>query len=112
MRNSDSTKNWEHGLGVPVGKAPSSVLETRPELLIKSHVRGRRKRKENYDTLNTSVFMVQEHPRVGTWSMVQVFSGVRVAHLLLLLFMYDFNYLMFIVVYVCFPCLVFVPGFF
>ena len=45
-----------------------------------------------------------------TWAMLQVFSGVRVAHLLLLLCMYDFSYFMFFVVYVCFPCLVFVPG--
>ena len=33
-----------------------------------------------------------------------------VAHLLLLLYMYDYSYLMFFVVYVSFPCLVFVPG--
>ena len=42
--------------------------------------------------------------------MLPVFSGVRVAHLLLLLCMYDFNYFMFFVVCVCFPCLVFVRG--
>ena len=42
--------------------------------------------------------------------MLLVFSGARVAHLLLLLFMYDFSYFMFFVVYVCFPYLVFVPG--
>ena len=46
----------------------------------------------------------------GVWSMLPVFSRVRVAHVLLLLCMYDFSYFMFIVVYVCFPCLVFVPG--
>ena len=43
-------------------------------------------------------------------SMLPVFSGVRVAHFLLLLCMYDFSYFMFFVVYVCFPCLAFVPG--
>ena len=42
--------------------------------------------------------------------MLPVFSGVRVAHLLLLLCMYDFSYSMFFVVYDCFPCLIFVPG--
>ena len=36
--------------------------------------------------------------------------SVRFAHLLLLLCMYYFSYLMFFVVYVCFPCLVLVPG--
>ena len=45
-----------------------------------------------------------------TWSMIPVFSRVRIAHVLLLLCMYDFIYYMFFVVYVCFPCLVFVPG--
>ena len=35
---------------------------------------------------------------------------VRVAHLLLLLCMYNFSYFMSFVVYVCFPCLVCVPG--
>ena len=34
----------------------------------------------------------------------------RFAHLHLLLCMYDFSYIMFFDVYVCFPCLVFVPG--
>ena len=38
------------------------------------------------------------------------FSGVRVIHLLLLLCMYDFRYFVFFVLYVCFPCPVFVPG--
>ena len=41
--------------------------------------------------------------------MLPVFSGVRVAHLPLLLCMYDFSCFMFFVVYVCFPCLVNVP---
>ena len=36
-------------------------------------------------------------------------SDTAVAHLLLLLCMYDFSYFVFFVVYVCFPCLVFVP---
>ena len=40
---------------------------------------------------------------------ILVFSGIRVAHLLLLLCMYDFSYFMFFVVYFCFLCLVFVP---
>ena len=44
------------------------------------------------------------------WSMLPGFSGVRVAHLLSLLCMYDFSYFMFFVRYVCFPYLVFVPG--
>ena len=39
-----------------------------------------------------------------------VFSGIRVAHLILLLCMYDFGYFKFFVLYVCFPCLVFVPA--
>ena len=43
-------------------------------------------------------------------NVVPVFCGVRVAHLLLLLGMYGFSYSMFFVVYVCFPCLVFVSG--
>ena len=38
------------------------------------------------------------------------FRGVRVAHLILLLCLYDFSYFKFFVVYVCFLCLVFVPG--
>ena len=42
--------------------------------------------------------------------MLPVLSGVRVAHLLLLLCMYDFSYFTFLVVYVCFPCPFFVPG--
>ena len=46
MRNSDFTKNWEHGPGATVGKASSAFLETPAELLIKSQVRGSRKRKE------------------------------------------------------------------
>ena len=37
------------------------------------------------------------------------FSAVRVAHLLLLLCTCYFAYIMFFVVCVCFPCLVFVP---
>ena len=45
-----------------------------------------------------------------TWSMLLVFSGVPVAHLLLLLCLYYFSYFMFFVVFVCFPCLVFVSG--
>ena len=45
-----------------------------------------------------------------TWCMLPAFSEVRVAHLLLLLCMNNFSYFMFVVVYVCFPCLVFVPG--
>ena len=60
MRNSDSTKNWEHGSGAMVGKRPVFFLEIFAELLIKSHVHDRRKRgKENYDTLKKSVLMVQ-----------------------------------------------------
>ena len=38
------------------------------------------------------------------------FSGVRVAHLLLLLCMYYLTYFMLFIVFICFPCLVFVPG--
>ena len=45
MRNSDSTKNWEHIPGAPVGLASFAFLETPAELLIKSQVRDRRKRK-------------------------------------------------------------------
>ena len=45
-----------------------------------------------------------------TWSMLSVFGGVWVAPLLLLLCMYDFSYLIFFIVYVCFLCLVFAPG--
>ena len=40
-----------------------------------------------------------------TWCMLSVFTGVLVAHLLMLLCIYDFSYFMFFVVYVCFPCL-------
>ena len=42
--------------------------------------------------------------------MLPVFGGVRVAHLLLLLRIYYFSCFMFSVVFVFFPCLVFVPG--
>ena len=38
------------------------------------------------------------------------FCVARVAHLLLWFFMCGFSYSMFCVVYVCFPCLVFIPG--
>ena len=51
-------------------------------------------------------------PYRRTWSMLPVFSAVRVAHLLLLLCVYTFSYFVFFVVYVCFLCLVFVPAFF
>ena len=47
-----------------------------------------------------------------TRSMLLVFSGVWIAHLLLLLYIYHFIYFMFFVVYVWLPCLVFVPGFY
>ena len=40
---------------------------------------------------------------------VPVFSGIRVAHLLLLIFMYYFGCFVFIVVFFYFPSLVFVP---
>ena len=44
------------------------------------------------------------------WPMLPFFfSGVQVAHLLLLLCMYYFSRFMFFVVLVCFPCLVFIP---
>ena len=55
--HSDSTKNWEYGPGAPVGEASSALLETPTDLLIKCQVRGDEKEKENYDTLNKSVFM-------------------------------------------------------
>ena len=45
-----------------------------------------------------------------TSSMLLIFSGVQVAHLLILLCIYYFSYFMFFVVYVCFPCLFVVPG--
>ena len=45
MGKTDSTKNWGHGLGAPVGLMSSAFLETPAELLIKSQVLGRRKRK-------------------------------------------------------------------
>ena len=60
---------------------------------------------------SAGVSIKQGHlPYWCTWSMLQVFSGLRVAHLLLLLCMYYFGYFMFFVVIVWFPCLVFVPG--
>ena len=47
------------------------------------------------------LFLPQRHlPYQCTWSMLPVFSGVRVAHLLLLLCMYYFSYFMSFVVYV------------
>ena len=57
MSKSESTKNWQHGQDKPVGLTSSAFLETPAELLTTSQVRCRRKRKENYDTLNKSVFM-------------------------------------------------------
>ena len=56
MITSNSTKNWEHRPGAPVGYASSAFLEIPAELLIKSQVRGRH---ENYDTLNKSIFTAQ-----------------------------------------------------
>ena len=44
MGNSDSPKNWEHGPSAP---ASSAFLEIPAELLIKSQVWNRRKRKTN-----------------------------------------------------------------
>ena len=35
LSNSDSTINWEHGPGAPVGQVASAFLETPAELLIK-----------------------------------------------------------------------------
>ena len=35
MSNSDSTKNWEHGLGVPVEYASSALLEKKNEKWIR-----------------------------------------------------------------------------
>ena len=45
MINSDSTKNWEHKSGAPVGYVSFPFLETLAKLVIKSQVLGRRKRK-------------------------------------------------------------------
>ena len=46
MSNYDSTKNSENGPGAPVGKASSALFfRNTAELLIKSQVQGRRKRK-------------------------------------------------------------------
>ena len=55
MRNSTSTKNWEHGPGAPVGQVSSAFLEIPAELLIKVRSGVDKSRKENYDTLNKSV---------------------------------------------------------
>ena len=68
--NSDSTKNLEHEPGAPIVWMSSTFLETSAKLLIKSKVKGRRKRRgknrcrwihSNYDSLNKSVFMMQIH---------------------------------------------------
>ena len=45
ISNSNSTKNLEHGPGVPVWEASYAFLETPAELLIKSQVQGRKKKK-------------------------------------------------------------------
>ena len=50
------------------------------------------------------------YPTVAPGSCSPVFSGVRVVHLFFVLCMYYFSYFMLFVVFLFFPCLVFVPG--
>ena len=59
MSKQDSPKNLEHGSGALAGQASSVFLETSTELLITCHDRVDEIGKENYDTVDKSVVIVQ-----------------------------------------------------
>ena len=55
MNNSDPIKNWEHGPGAPGRIGNFCISENTRRVTHTRHEKG----KENYDTLNKSVPMVQ-----------------------------------------------------